>query len=178
MGEANDIIDQRGHSTRIGQNLLRERGDVFRLHCVVGEQFRITGDRVQRRFQFMRNVGGEFTAHLLCFFLFRNVKYEQNGSGDCFSTEDWAYVDLIAAHVSSKRLLHMFAVSGTLQNVLQFVSVVEQQDIFPDTVGGRFQYPAGGRVDAQNGTRFIEQDDAFAHMAGRRLKFISLPLQV
>ena len=174
----NDIIDQRGHSTRIGQNLLRERGDVFRLHCVVGEQFRITGDRVQRRFQFMRNVGGEFTAHLLCFFLFRNVKYEQNGSGDCFSTEDWAYVDLIAARVSSKRLLHMFAVSGTLQNVLQFVSVVEQQDIFPDTVGGRFQYPAGGRVDAQNGTRFIEQDDAFAHMAGRRLKFISLPLQV
>ena len=60
----------------------------------------------------------------------------------------------------------------------KFVSVVEQQDIFPDTVEGRFQYPAGGRVDAQNGTRFIEQDDAFAHMAGRRLKFISLPLQV
>ena len=47
----------------------------------------------------MRNVGGEFTAHLLCFFLFRNVKYEQNGSGDCISAKDRACVDLIAARV-------------------------------------------------------------------------------
>ena len=95
LGQADNVVDERHQPFCLLMDPAQEAGAVLRLCKSRFQQLRAADDGLQRRFQLMGHIGGEFPPHPLSLRLLRHVKGQQHNAQRVAAGVDTAEVELI-----------------------------------------------------------------------------------
>ena len=132
---------------------------------------------MQRGFQLMGHVGGEFPAQRLRLFLFRNVEKEQRRPGGLVPGDDGGGLQPVPSMPKRNGLLRPLPAQGLFHRVLQADVSVKRQDVRANTESAVPQNLRGGGVDADDFALPVQQDHALAHAAHNGIQRILLSLK-
>ena len=134
MGKPYDVIYQRDHSLRFSMDFFGEFRYILLFYHAVGKQFRIAGDALQRRFQLVGYIGREFSSYLFGFLLFGDVKDDESDAGYFTALEHRTGVELVVGTSDGNAFFAVLAFLGNPKKLLNVKGIVEQHQIFSDTV--------------------------------------------
>ena len=170
--QANDVLDQRNKALRLGADAPDKLRYVLRLDKPVFEQLRAAEDRLERRFQFVRNIGGELASAALGKDLIGDIDDEQRRADRAALCCDAADVQLIDLAVPLNAQLAVPVCKGIADRAVDLVRAVDREKIVADAVLVGRKEVGSRRIDAEDRALFIEQDQPLLHIADDRGKLV------
>ena len=153
--QADNIVDQRNQAQGFFMNAAGELANIIhaRNHAVL-HHLRIAGNRRQRRFQLMRNIGGKLLSAALCHALLGLIQYDHHSAVYFTQTQRRAGIDMIHTPVHRKIIVEACTGQCCCHTIVQLLGAVDNQIIFSDKFT-RICHPSrqhmnGTRVDGHN----------------------------
>ena len=128
--QADNIVDQRNQAQGFFMNAAGELANVIhaRNHAVL-HHLRITGNRRQRCFQFVRNIGRKLLSAALCHALLGLIQYDHHSTVYFTQTQHRAGIDMIHTPVHRKIIVETCTGQRCRHTIVQFLRAVDNQII-------------------------------------------------
>ena len=173
-----DILNERDHALCLGIDGVNKPCAVFLLHLACFQKLCTTRNRMKRRFQLMRHVGGELSAQLFRLFPVRHIEQQHHHARSRTVGRDRADIRLVAPAGIVQDQLAVLALCRALQRLLELRAPVQIQDILSDTALVRVQQLHRLLVDRQDLPGGTEQDQALLHPVRHRQEILLCLLEV
>ena len=166
LGNFNHIADQRNQSLRFVKNTPREFFHIRALHHAVPQDFREAGDGGQRCFQFMGDVGRELPPQSFPLQLFGDIHEQQHRARGFAVVPDRVGGHLTGHFPEGQHGRFVTAVERGFHRAAEWFAAIECQDVFGGLHILYLQQPQRARVDRQQRTVLVDDQQPFLHIGG------------